>query len=269
MPSYYKTPCPACGGRVFRQSSKLDDGLAHRHRACGGGRRNPGTRPACRVCGEPAKNPKGTYCSPRCAGIARQAKPNKVCELCGKSYRADPSRMDRSRWCSVECQAAGRIRTGEKWARNRGLGHLPWSSVSFSECRQCGELFAARRATRRYCSEACYRDATYAAHLEDARTRNNELYQLTRELAYPHEAKGWRHALHKLLSELDGNVCALCFEPIDLMLSGRDPRGPTVEHLVPRSAGGGDELENLALSHWECNAKRGAKPIEAIWEATG
>ena len=190
-----------------------------------------------------------------------------VCELCGKSYSVEASRADRSRWCSVECQAAGRIRTGEKWWRNLGGVGRPWCAVSFQHCRGCGELFAARRRSTRYCSELCYRDMYYSAHVEDARQRTNELYRLTRELAYPHEARAWRHALHRILEDKDGGLCAVCFEPIDLTLSGRHADGPTVEHIIPRSRGGSDELENLALSHWRCNKGRGTRDLAEVWRA--
>jgi 5-methylcytosine-specific restriction endonuclease McrA len=266
MPYYYDKACPECGGRVQRSSSIPDDGLAHRHRRCGGGRRGPGPRPACRVCAEPVKQPQRTYCSNRCAGIARRSAPDKSCEVCKKSYSVAANQLDRSRWCSAECQAAGRIKSGEKWWRNLGVGGHPWCPVSFPHCRGCGELFAARNG-KRYCSKLCLRDVRYRKHLEDATQRTNELYRLTRELAYPHESRAWRHALHRILEDKDGGLCAVCFEQIDLTLSGRHADGPTVEHITPRSRGGSDKLENLALSHWRCNKGRGTRDLAEVWGA--
>lgn len=31
----------------------------------------------------------------------------------------------------------------------------------------------------------------------------------------------------------------------------------TIEHVIPRSLGGGNAIDNLALSCWRCNQKRG------------
>lgn len=53
-----------------------------------------------------------------------------------------------------------------------------------------------------------------------------------------------------------GRVCHLCGAP------GAD----TLDHLVPRSMGGTDELENLAPAHKSCNSSRGAMPLDK-WRA--
>ena len=34
----------------------------------------------------------------------------------------------------------------------------------------------------------------------------------------------------------------------------------TLEHVVPRVAGGSSSLSNLAVTHFECNQRRGADP---------
>lgn len=49
-----------------------------------------------------------------------------------------------------------------------------------------------------------------------------------------------------------GDTCHLC---------GR-PGATTVDHLVPRSAGGDDGLPNLRPAHHSCNSARGAMPLE-------
>lgn len=48
-----------------------------------------------------------------------------------------------------------------------------------------------------------------------------------------------------------GTVCHLCGRP------GAD----TVDHLVPRSAGGTDALDNLAPAHQRCNSMRQDMPL--------
>jgi len=61
------------------------------------------------------------------------------------------------------------------------------------------------------------------------------------------------------VAERDGFVCHLCGCDVDMGLSGRHPLGPSADHVVPVSCGGGDEHDNIKLSHLRCNVKRGAR----------
>jgi 5-methylcytosine-specific restriction endonuclease McrA len=56
----------------------------------------------------------------------------------------------------------------------------------------------------------------------------------------------------KLLAR-DGDECWFCGKPM-----GEDM---TIEHLVPRSAGGGNKLANYALAHALCNHAAANKPL--------
>lgn len=55
------------------------------------------------------------------------------------------------------------------------------------------------------------------------------------------------------LIERDGDGCWFCGLPM-----GDDM---TIEHLVPKSAGGGNKLANYALAHGACNRAAGNKPL--------
>lgn len=62
---------------------------------------------------------------------------------------------------------------------------------------------------------------------------------------------GGRHALTKrrqVLAEY-GNICWLCGHPIDGL--------PSADHVIPRSKGGTDDIENLRPAHARCNYARG------------
>ena len=69
----------------------------------------------------------------------------------------------------------------------------------------------------------------------------------------------------RTLGERDGWRCywgADCVAPdlvIDYRLSGMDSLGPTIEHIVPVSAGGTNATDNLAVSHRVCNVTYGAR----------
>ena len=36
-------------------------------------------------------------------------------------------------------------------------------------------------------------------------------------------------------------------------------KNATLEHILPTSKGGTDDMENLAISHYQCNQRRGAQ----------
>lgn len=58
------------------------------------------------------------------------------------------------------------------------------------------------------------------------------------------------------LAERDGTDCQICFEPVDITLRGRTDLSVSVDHIVPVSYGGTEELNNLRLSHLACNRRR-------------
>jgi 5-methylcytosine-specific restriction endonuclease McrA len=61
----------------------------------------------------------------------------------------------------------------------------------------------------------------------------------------------------KMVGDRDGWRCHLCGGRVRSDLSGSQELGPTIDHLVPVSAGGRDELVNVALAHRRCNVARG------------
>lgn len=68
---------------------------------------------------------------------------------------------------------------------------------------------------------------------------------------------GWNGSYSRRLSAAClaryGTVCHLC---------GR-PGATTADHLVPRSRGGDDSLENLRPAHARCNSSRGNMSVES------
>ncbi len=61
------------------------------------------------------------------------------------------------------------------------------------------------------------------------------------------------------LAERDGWRCHICSRPINPSLTGtRSKYKASVDHLIPLSQDGPDEMWNCRLAHLRCNAKRGA-----------
>lgn len=60
----------------------------------------------------------------------------------------------------------------------------------------------------------------------------------------------------QLLIERDGDKCQMyfCTHPFDF---SHEMDFRTIEHVIPRSKGGTDDMSNLVLAHFRCNNKRG------------
>lgn len=63
------------------------------------------------------------------------------------------------------------------------------------------------------------------------------------------------------LGARDGWLCALCGQPLNVLLPPNHPLAVTFDHVIPRSNRGIMADENLQLAHKFCNNKRGNKPM--------
>lgn len=72
----------------------------------------------------------------------------------------------------------------------------------------------------------------------------------------------WAQTRKRALATLDP-ICAICHRPIDLEAPPFSPLAVEVDHIVPRARGGAlYELDNLQLTHSQCNRKKGARMAE-------
>lgn len=173
------------------------------------------------------------------------------CKDCGDEFQTDIEDghgMSKSRcyWCL----------TGEcKWCDNR----FRWPSASdrgeqefcskgclgawrteqcrpICECNNCGKSYRLQHSDRSgdYCSRECAFDDFDAWY----------------------GGEGWREPRLKRVGERDGWVCGLCGERVDRRCKWPHDRAPTVDHIVPVSKGGVDEMWNLQVAHWGCNRRK-------------
>lgn len=72
-------------------------------------------------------------------------------------------------------------------------------------------------------------------------------------------------ALRRSVGDRDGWVCVYCHAV--LSETPDETRGAlkaTLDHVVARSRGGGEELNNLVLACRSCNSRKGARPVEQM-----
>lgn len=60
------------------------------------------------------------------------------------------------------------------------------------------------------------------------------------------------------VAERDEYACMICLAPVDMQLSGRDPMGPSIDHIIALVNGGPDSLANVQLAHLSCNCRKGS-----------
>jgi len=196
------------------------------------------------------------YCSRSCGRafnekqrLARHlaSKPDFVrhCASCGTEFS---TRMKAQRFCSYDCRQNGyKVENKVKRDANR--------KTEFEyDCDLCGEKIY--RSTplgghKRYHQPECSRIALQARYRVKTVKRQSKTVK---------PSGLW---VEKIL-ETYGFICYLCNDPIDMKLPRTSKRGATVDHIIPLSRGGSDELDNLRLTHWSCNMKKSDKLVEEL-----
>ena len=76
--------------------------------------------------------------------------------------------------------------------------------------------------------------------------------KITKEI--PKEKRMSRQEIIAAWIEKNGNRCPICGLPLD-------PKSCTIDHIIPRALGGGDEIGNLQLLCGHCNCVKADKPF--------
>lgn len=217
---------------------------------------------------KPGRGRPAIYCGPKCrdwwrafdkraAYAVRVWREIPPCEVCGEPVmrRGDAvgSASQNKRYCSRSCRAYD-------------IGDLAVTAtrcrIHVHECEDCGVLYTSHGPGKRLVCAGCrpLRAAAKAAREAERARRKNRARRLAKRNAGP----AGIYTLAEVVDR-DGQMCGICGLWVDVELSGRDPQGPTVDHVVPLSRGGADVIENVRLAHWICNVRRGA-PEVLSWE---
>lgn len=54
-------------------------------------------------------------------------------------------------------------------------------------------------------------------------------------------------------------ICQLCYSPVSKHLKYPHPKSASIDHIIPLSRGGADNIYNMQLAHLVCNMKKGNK----------
>lgn len=218
----------------------------------------------CRACACPIARYKqlcrACFVSRRTASQRQWPSRITACQLCGKRRRT------RRAICSNCAHAPSTVRcqcgnTFTPWLRNDGTqrahpaktcGHCPpkppkppKAPVLYThQCAWCHNSFSSSWPTQKSCSVACRkRLITARKHL-----RRRGLRRKQRCVSLPY------------IYQRDKGKCGLCGRVVRRRLHAPHSDAPTLDHIIPVSAGGQHTPENIQLAHYGCNSRKGTKP---------
>lgn len=143
--------------------------------------------------------------------------PWSACRWCGRWY----VRRQGRKYCSKQCA---------QWCHPSRTLVTP---IAYEHCRACERLFITRPSRRaKCCSQVC---ARRLQKMQDGRKSSRFSVQ------FIGARDNWR--------------CHICKRKVRKDKGNTNAHG-SVDHLVPRSMGGSDTLENVALAHRLCNSIR-------------
>lgn len=174
------------------------------------------------------------------------------CGTCGEPFTG---RVPHQSFCSKICQRRSqyarhriylkryrRQKRARRILEQQAIGQPPGSVRYMGWCKRCGAPFVDGRSKVTFCSSACA-NRHHASQSAGRRRRGRAVH-----------LKGDRQVVY--LADLfvrDGGKCQICGEHVRREISHPHPRSPSIDHIVPVSAGGSDGFANLQLAHLRCN----------------
>ena len=230
--------CHPCR-RTLTIEQKLQMGILH--------------RPSCQLCGDWCMNARYNFCSKACRiQSSRNEQASKFkwknCRECRTQFVVT---RGRKQFCCRDCSYTFKSKLAQERAVSNPKPKM--CKVWFPSCVECDRVFCARSPSTRRCSYQC--------RIANDSIRVIDLYAASTEVGA--DGKKWRKLLIGYLRERDGDKCQCgCRRTIQFDLpSGpkghKSGMGASVDHIIPRSLGGGNEMANLRLLTWKCNRRRG------------
>lgn len=159
----------------------------------------------------------------------------------GPSLREVPKIREPRKFSCVGCGVT--ISNARKWCseRCRRLHHSNNFStdICYLNCLECNRLFVSPvYSGAKFCSQRC---------AKKTRRRKRRHHQTL---------PGAENIGIFVLGDRDGWICHLCGKKVPRRKYRGSAMCPTIDHLVPVSAGGSHTWDNVALAHNKCNYER-------------
>ena len=165
-----------------------------------------------------------------------------MCVLCRQAKRA----YDNARYRATVAAVPRRARCGTVggYRRHRRNNEPPCGDCRAAKRRESRE-YRERRGAKEYLPVQCGTWAGYHKHWRDGTDACEECMEAMRHTT--RNTHKTRRYWFKLWTT-HGCLCALCLNRMSL-----ESPGVHVDHVIPRSRGGSDDLPNLQAVHRRCN----------------
>lgn len=183
--------------------------------------------------------------------------------------------------CSIECRTnMGAYRAGKAYSEWPQKYVGTFSRVYFVCCSTCWKTFATNKHYIKCCSDVCVKNSTSVRnqhiYFKNCKSCGKlctfRRYNSTRcrscQTLFDWESKKSTNKKRNYakvgkvipyVGERDGWKCSICFGKVKSKVYSCDDKwSPTIDHVIPVSQGGTDDLSNLKLAHMICNSKKGA-----------
>jgi hypothetical protein len=230
--------CKNCGA-TFRRHRSNRDSLLYCTKACYFDAKRAGRVPV-------LHNPNGSwhrggrYASSPSALFARKL-PGLLERGLRELFRASNqiARSSLCEFCGELCDSSLGAFCSRRCAKQAEVAH---------ECRKCGSSFVKSAASKRSLCKRCRRGS------KNRLAGNNR--KRCRKYGVPYDPS----LSSRTVFEMDRYVCYICKRKTDPSLGRLHPRYPTVDHVVPLSAGiYGHVAGNVRCACSECNTKKGTR----------
>lgn len=215
----------------------------------------------CLYCLEPLSSnadPRKRYCSKKCSDArradAKKLEPQlKLCDGCKSEFITS---RPKQRFCSQVCAYDFHLaQANKRYADFREANPLP--EVYHFTCDLCSLKFSKPYQVKGIAVQR-------GVYCEDCRPIAQSMRYRLKTVKRQSQTTPANRIAHEQLAERDGLNCYLCNEVIDMALPRTSKMGATIDHVVPLSRGGLDELDNLKLAHWTCNLAKSNKLVEEL-----
>lgn len=182
---------------------------------------------------------------------------------------ARPAKNPECKWpgCELPSQYAGFC--SRDYSRSKIAGNTidPWNDWNTSgKCEVCGKAWeGARNRNKRVCSKSCHTAAWRLENPEKARASKMDAVRRRRARLQDVQVDYFSIADVRMTH---GDDCYICGKSINYSLKFPHPKSPSLDHVQPLSAGGSHTLENVAMTHLECNLKKHAAPAVQLPQPT-
>lgn len=216
---------------------------------------------------------KNKYCSLECFSLDKYGKSYTrfiECLYCGNPFKQN---RDKLKYCSKSCNNNSQ--------KINGI-FTEWRSIlNWKKCHFCEKVFIAQSNNQKYCNSKCLKKSNKLrceitiVNCESCGilhvSRNWRIKHICKicKIKFLHQSQIESRKKYKIFAKQRAKVidyicirdnwkCHICGLAVDKgKFNNSNPKSKTLDHIIPSSLGGSNDVSNLKLAHFSCNSSKG------------